>query len=140
GTTSPIDPRHERRCISQLSCPSQHFLISAVDFPGRSRSRDRKLVTTRPEVCPACRRDYLDHDPTEHFVVRRERYGALDLNLENCAIPSRIVRRAASVIERSSLPSTRQLPALGRRTWPARRFRSRYAAQSAVPGRLPSGL
>src|SRR5262249_38739213 len=44
------DPGHESLCVSQLPCPGQHVLVSSINLPRRSGSRDCKLVVAGPEI------------------------------------------------------------------------------------------
>src|SRR5262249_9504231 len=118
----PRDPGHESYCVSQLSCPGQHVLVSSINLPRRSGSRNCKLVAAGPKIRSARGLDDLAHDRLEYRVAGRKSDASLDLDLKHSGISARIVSVDNNVVERPALARALQLDTVDHRTGQAARL------------------
>jgi len=129
GGTRSINLSMERRCITDLSCPVQDFLIRTSDLAGDLRCSNCEFIAGGPEVGSPRGFDDLTYDCAKYLVSGRKRNASLDLNLEHGWIALCIVGMHDHVIKWSSLGRTLERDAVDRSTSKTAGLRARQQGQ-----------
>ncbi|MDH4327063.1 MAG: hypothetical protein OEW25_00050 [Nitrospira sp.] len=124
GGAGSIDPCRERRCVTDLSRPSQDILIGPIDLPGCSGRCNRKFIAGGPKIWPLGCQNNLTNHASKDLITGCKFDAPFDLDFKHGGSTMCVVGMYDHVIERVSLGSPLERDAIDNRTWQATGFRA----------------